>query len=204
MTFRVTIQANIRREEKFWGGLPAQQNRAASQALTAHAKASHQEQRLRMGDDINRPNPFTRNSMVWYGAKISRLESGVFVKRRQAEYLARLVTRQTTTRNPKNRYIFVPSRSERRDSFGNMSRARRRNVLNSAKLIVKNDGGSRHAFLRQGKRLIYVGSFVKQTRYPRQYWPFFERAQSHYTRTFPSTYATIWNRVLSTHSSRNR
>lgn len=199
----LSIEHGFKRESRFYRTLPG--GVATLQAATLSALALEAKTTLerRMPADIDRPTPFTRSSLVSYRASRRRLESGVFVKDRQADYLFRIVSRKRVVRRPQRRAIFVPAPSEKRNQFGNQTRARRRAVLNSPGRFVLDRGGKRAVFVRRGKTRQFVGSFVPRTVYARgPYWRFYETSAEVANLSLSGLYRREWDRAAARLSSR--
>lgn len=196
MPVSVRIETEVPSEVLFWKALPAQSQVAAQATLTRLARMSQAHQKQEMPRDLDRPNPYTRNSMVWYAAKRNKLESGVFVKRDQAEYLSRLVNTGIAIRRPLRSMIFVPSDAERTNQYGNIGRARRRSALQSPNTFVRDRGRYKIVLQRQGRRTRFVGTMVRQTKYAGQYWKFYDRAREHADQVLPGIWISEFDKTI--------
>lgn len=195
--FNITVSHNAHAVAAFYREQPAVQRAIAVETLSVLAKESKAEQERKMPSDLDRPTRFTINSMVAYRAKAAKLESGVFVKYNQAEYLSRLVNSGLTIRRPKTRAIFIPAPTQKTNRYGNMPRARRKAALSGPTIKFKGKGaGSARVYRRVGRRLERLGTYALQTRYRGRYWKFYERALVHAGREFGRIWAREWDRRI--------
>ena len=196
MSLTLTVRHNAKDVESFYRQLPAVQSRIAADTLTTLAVQSKENQEQLLPRDLDRPTPFTLRSMVSYRASTTRLESGVFVKDRQAEYLHRLTGTGQRVRRPRGRAIFIPAKAQRTNRYGNMPRARRRSALSSAQTFTRTRGGRVGVYRRNGKGLERLGTFATETRYNRRYWRFYENAIVHAGREFGGIWKGEWDRRM--------
>ncbi|MBP0492182.1 hypothetical protein [Roseomonas indoligenes] len=100
---------------------------AMARALTDSAQAA----RVAVSRDLPRvfekPTPFTRNAVTIKAARKTDLTARVFVKTKQAEYLA--IQETGGTRTPRKRALVLPAAIQR-DQYGNIPRGGVRRVSN--------------------------------------------------------------------------
>ena len=180
-------------EAKVYGLIGRDLKRVNQSFLSAHAFLSFQYQKKKIPVDIDRPNPFTQNALAYYKARPNRLESGVFAKQKQAEYLARLLG--PNVRYAQKKFVFIPAGDQRTDPYGNMPSRRRRTALRG-KIHTQRKGRNRMVFRREGRDRVYLGTFAPTTRYVRKYWRFYDHAITHFDRTWRSTYNREFNRFM--------
>lgn len=188
------MQIDIASHQRWLRDVASVQDDVAAEALTNLAIGVKSDQERKIVSDLDRPNPFTRNSMVSYRATPRRLESGVFVKNKQAEYLHRLVTRSPITRRPVGRAIFIPVSSQRTDAFGNMPRSKRRTALRGSTYTRRNARGNAAVYQRVGNRSERLGTYVSATQYRRQHWGFYDHSIEYAGRNFGRIWGAAWDR----------
>jgi len=154
-----------------YGVIAKDLRRVSTAFLNRHAFLSFQEQKKKLPLDIDRPTPFTQNALAFYKASVGRLESGVFAKPIQAEYLKRLLG--PTTRYAQAKFVFVPASSQQTDAYGNMPKTRRRQALRG-KIHTVRKGRARLVFRHQGKQREFLGVFIPSTRYKVKQWRFYD------------------------------
>jgi hypothetical protein len=92
---------------------------ATARALTDMANAAAVANRRALPSIFDRPTPFTLNSIAVQPAKKSDLVARVFVKAKQAEYLA--LEETGGVRRPEKRALIMP-KAVQRNAFGNIPR----------------------------------------------------------------------------------
>lgn len=201
MTFVIKIEENFKQEAKAFDAMGKTLRELQRLTINELAVTAVPYQKREMPKDIDRPNPFTLNSMRYKKALGRQLESSIYVLPQQAEYLHRIVF--TGTRVPLKNYIFIPSPRERTNRYGNMPRARRRRKLASPELFVKRRGTSLSAFERIGTSVSYVGQFVRRTNYRKKTWKFFEHNVDHVDKSLPRIVPEKWNRLMLKYNSKS-
>lgn len=195
MGLNIRIESNLKAVAKQIEGDPAAHRRVLRGFLSAMAFEGHQHQRQEIPKSLNKPTPFTIRGIAFTRPSAGKLESSVYVKPIQAEYLARMV--RGGVRNPIRQFVFIPARSQQTNPYGNMPRSRRRRYLSSDKLRARGKGGSRHVFVRNGSKSEYIGTFARKTKYKGRYWEFIRIATEHYDRASPRIFAAEYTRYLS-------
>lgn len=171
----------------------AKHPRILSNALSRLAYYGRLDAQDSMKRELDRPKPFTVKAVNYTKSNARTLRSSVFVNKNNT-YLPTVVyggIRQNRGR------ILVPNRQLRTDRYGNLGRARRRNILSSPKTFVINKGGKKKLYRRTGKRRIqFVASLERSTRYKAGgYWKFHDSALRTHDRRF-SRLLTLEHRKL--------
>lgn len=200
MGINVTLNTDLSSAQKWLTRIASNQASIAANSLTQLAVEVKDYQRDQMSRDIDRPSPFTKNSMVSYRASQRRLESGVFVKDRQAEYLSRLVNKGATIRRPKTKAVFIPAKSQQTNRYGNMPRGRRRTALSSPTYTRRNANGGAAVYRRVGNSSERLGTFVQAAKYKGVYWPFYENSIVYAGRNFGRIWGRQWDNAVRTFS----
>lgn len=76
------------------------------------------------------PTKFTKKSIAYYKSHQTRLVAGIFIKDRQAEYLAIQIT--GGVRLPTGKSIITPSSSTKLNKHGNITRGKRKKLFSQA------------------------------------------------------------------------
>lgn len=166
-----------------------------SKALSRQAYYARLDEQEGMREQLDRPKRFSQNAVSYKKSTKVSLKSSVLVNPNN-DYLHRMV--YGGTRLPQRKRVFVPDRKLRTDASGNMSRARRRRMLGSPKaFMVKSRKGNDVLMLRQGKRLILVGSMERQTRYKGRYWRFHDIAVKSFDKRFDRLFLAEHRKAIS-------
>ena len=124
---RVNVSGNYKRELKKVPALFRKQIPfATANALTATARDAKKEITRQLPSVFDRPNPFTKRGIGTQGARKTRLESRVFIKDLQAEYLGIQVA--GGVRTPKKRAILIPVDQSLLNQYGNLPRGKTRTL----------------------------------------------------------------------------
>lgn len=100
-------------------GIAGQVQYATARALTKTAKDAQAEVTRQIPQRFDRPTPFTQRAIGITPATKATLSASVFVKDKQAEYLA--LEETGGTRHPKKRALVLP-RDARLNQYGNLPR----------------------------------------------------------------------------------
>ena len=147
-----------------------------------------------MKRDLDRPKRFTLNALIFSRSSVKTLRSSVFVNRNNT-YLHYMVF-GGLRKNERGR-ILVPSRALRTDAAGNLSRGRRRRLVNDPKTFVKQKGGQRMLLRRVRRRVQFVATLEQTTRYRTTgYWKFFESAENTFDSRFPALFRSEHRRFI--------
>lgn len=124
---------------------------ATSRALNAVALAVRDAEDRQLRDKLDRPTPFTLRGLGVLRSSKRALAAAVFMKDRQAEYLALQET--GGTRRPKRRAIAVPAKL-RVNSYGNIPRGGIKRALAAANTFSgrPKGGGAPGIYKRLGAR----------------------------------------------------
>lgn len=146
---------------------------ATALALTRTAKDVQRELVATMGTFIDRPTPFTLNSIGTTMATKASLTSTVYIKDIQAKYLAWQIAGGTEF--PAHRAIVVPVDFPR-DQYGNMAPHAVAQLLRRRDCFSGVVNGTAGIWQRNGRRLLLLIAYEPKARYtPR--WDFVGIAQ---------------------------
>ncbi len=119
----ISIQVDTRPLKRWLSDIEKEQLPfATAKALTVTAAQAKKAVDAQLPKKLDRPRPFTRLAIGIKAARKTQLQSDVFVKDKQAEYLKYAI--EGGTRRPKKSAIATPGSKVRLNKYGNMPGAR--------------------------------------------------------------------------------
>lgn len=165
---------------------------AQAVALTKTAKDCEAESNRSTSVEFDRPVTFTKRSAAIRPALKTHPVATVFVKDIQAAYLEKEET--GGARQPKKRYIPVPSKT-RRDAYGNMPKGHVKALVHNRNLFQGTVGGVTGIWRREGRRLKLEVVYATSADYaPRWHWR--SRMHAKAVASFPAQYRAQLDRLF--------
>lgn len=101
---------------------------ATAKALTRTAQAAQSKVKVGLSEHLDRPTPFTKKSIGIKWATKTNLQSRIFVKDIQHDYLKYQIEGGTRKPKPGNRVVLIPWKAKR-NQYGNIARKYIDNLL---------------------------------------------------------------------------
>ena len=181
MAYSITIGTNGREVETRLRADADKHPAVLSAALSRLAYFARLDSQESAKKELDRPKPYTLKAINYSKSSRSTLRSSVFINKNN-DYIHMVV--YGGIRRNRGR-ILVPDKSLRTDKYGNLSRTRRRNLLRNPKTFKVARGGKEFLMRRVGKRVKFVASLERSTKYKTKgYWNFHDSNLKTYDRRF--------------------
>ena len=145
-----------------------------------------------MKQELDRPKPFTLRAIQYKRSTIQTLSAKVYVNKNN-NYLHYLVYGGVRRNSGK---ILIPATRLRSDRYGNLSRARRKRIVNDPKTFKSKRGRTEVLMQRKARNTQFVGALVQQARYKGGTWRFHESGLNTYDRRFPTIFKQEFNKEI--------
>lgn len=192
---QMRVKTNIPDVRRIVGKQRSQVPFATAVALTATAKSAQKRAESLIDERFDKPTPFTKKGVAILPARKSRLMSRVFVKDRQATYLAMQET--GGTRTPSGRALVIPA-NVRRNRYGNIARGGVQRLLARADTFsgrVNGVGGIYQRTKTGGLKLLIA--YEQKAEYKPRF-DFRKTTADRARRAFPVEFRKAWRRAMAT------
>lgn len=199
------VKADIKKATRYLNSVQRKQVPfATAKALTLTAKDAQVNITKTLPKDLHKPTPFTMRGIGMRPAKKKFLQSSVFVKPIQFDYLKWSI--HGGTRHPKHRVIIIGAEGRRRNQYGNTPGFRhlRRNLLAKPNVFEGEINGQAGIWQRKKRsRRNPAGSvtplaiYVDRAGYSKRL-RFFERAEGTARARFPTHFRRELQKALRT------
>jgi hypothetical protein len=195
-TFSVNVRSNIKQVEadlqrRFRDQVPF----AMAKGLTDTAKDVAAELERSLPRVFDRPTPFTMRAIGVTFARKNTLRATVFIKDKQAEYLALQV--EGGIRTPRKRTILTPA-AVALNQYGNIGRYKRKQLLGRKDTFEGTIGATAGLWQRQkGRGIKLLIAYDKQTKYEKRF-PFYETAKRTIARRIEANFRAALQRAIET------
>jgi hypothetical protein len=158
---------------------------AIAKALTDTARDAARDVQSKLPQVIDRPTPFTRNSIRWKRATKQTLTSAVYIAPIAAAYLSPLITGETA--KPRKGKALVLPGADRLNQYGNIPRTRIRTLLRNPKNFAGTVRGVGGIWQRKGRSVRLLIRFEPEQS-KRVSFPFYRMVEESVRKRFDANF----------------